>query len=78
MNVSMLCGWFQDWGRAIKEGLGHTGLIVMLVILGSLALLVSWNILKASLGKTKVKILWGQIFILIIVILFIVWFATLV
>ena len=78
MNVSMLCGWFQDSGLAIKEGLGHTGLIVMLVILGSLALLVSWNILKASLGKTKVKILWGQIFILIIVILFIVWFATLV
>lgn len=78
MNVSLLCDWFQDWGLAISKGLGHTGLIVMLVVLGSLALLISWNILKASLGKTKVKVLWGQIFILVIVVLFIVWFATLV
>lgn len=78
MSVSLLCDWFQDWGLAIREGLGHTGLVVMLVVLGCLALLISWNILKASLGKTKVKILWGQIFILIIVALFIAWFATLV
>lgn len=78
MSVSLLCDWFQDWGFAIREGLGHTGLVVMLVVLGCLALLISWNILKASLGKTKVKILWGQIFLLIIVALFIAWFATLV
>ena len=78
MNVSLLCDWFQDWGNAIKNGLGQTGLIIMLVVLGSLALLITWNILKASLGKTKVKILWGQIVLLIIIILFLAWFFTLV
>ncbi len=78
MNISLLCGWFQDWGLAIKNGLGQTGLIVMLVVLGCLALMISWNILKASLGKTKIKILWGQIFILIIIILFLAWFFSLV
>lgn len=78
MNLSLLCGWFQDWGLAIKEGLGQTGLIIFLVMLGCLALMIAWNILKASLGKSKIKILWGQIVLLIIVILFIVWFFTLV
>lgn len=78
MNISLLCGWFQDWGLAIKNGLGQTGLIVMLVVLGCLALMISWNILKESLGKTKIKILWGQIFILIIIILFLAWFFSLV
>ena len=78
MNISLLCGWFQDWGLAIKNGLGQTGLIVMLVVLGCLALMISWNILKASLGKTKIKILWGQIFVLIIIILFLAWFFSLV
>ena len=78
MNISLLCGWFQDWGLAIKNGLGQTGLIVMLVVLGCLALMIAWNILKASLGKTKIKILWGQIFILIIIILFLAWFFSLV
>ena len=38
MSVSLLCDWFQDWGFAIREGLGHTGLVVMLVVLGCLAL----------------------------------------
>ena len=78
MSVSFLCDWFQDWGNAIKNGLGQTGLIIMLVVLGSLALLITWNILKASLGKAKVKILWGQIVLLIIIILFLAWFFTLV
>lgn len=78
MSVSFLCDWFQDWGNAIKNGLGQTGLIIMLVVLGSLALLITWNILKASLGKAKIKILWGQIVLLIIIILFLAWFFTLV
>lgn len=78
MNISLLCDWFQDWGTSIKNGLGQTGLIVMIVILGCLALMISWNILKASLGKTKFKILWGQIFLLVIIILFLAWFFSLV
>ncbi len=78
MNLSLLCGILQDWGLAIKNGLGQTGLIIALVMLGALALMIAWNILKASLGKTKIKILWGQIVLLIIIILFIAWFFTLV
>ncbi len=38
---SLLCNWFEDWGRSIRDGLGHTGVIIFLVVFFSLAMELS-------------------------------------
>lgn len=76
--MSLLCSWFDDWGRAIKNGLGQTWLIILIVAFTFVAMLLLQSILRASINKTKFKIKWGQIFLLIIFVLFIVWFCFLI
>ncbi len=75
--VSLLCNWFDDWGVAIREGLGETWLIILLVAFSVIALGLLSNILRASINKTKIVIKWGQILMLIVFVLFIVWFSIL-
>ncbi len=75
--VSLLCNWFDDWGVAIREGLGETWLIILLVAFSVIALGLLSNILRASINKTKFVFKWGQILMLIVFVLFIVWFSIL-
>jgi len=72
---SLLCNWFDDWGRAIKSGLGSIGIIIFLVAFSCLALFLGYKLIKASFNKPKIKIKWAQLILLIICILFIVWFS---
>lgn len=74
--LSLLCNWFDDWGRAIREGLGTGWLIALIVVFSCIALYLMQNILRASINKTKIVIKWGQLILLAIFILFIVWFSV--
>lgn len=71
---SLLCNWLKDWGDSIRSGLGDTWMIVLLVVFTAIAFALMYSIFKASVGKTKFVIKWGQIILLIIFALFIVWF----
>lgn len=75
--VSLLCNWFTDWGRSIKAGLGEGWLIALVVVFSFIALCLFQNIFRASIGKTKFVFKWFQIIVLVILILFIIWFCTL-
>ena len=75
---SLLLNWFDDWGNSIREGLGETGLIILIVVFSFCALFLFQNIARASINKTKMKIKWGQIFFSIIFVLFIIWFCFLI
>lgn len=72
---SLLCNWFKDWGRAIRNGLGTTGMVILLVVFSVIALLLVYRIIKAAINKPKVVIKWGQLILLTIFVLFIIWFA---
>lgn len=74
---SLLCNWFDDWGRAIYDGLGRTWLIILIVLFSFISLYLLQNILRASINKSKIVIKWGQIILLIIFVLFTIWFCTL-
>lgn len=74
--LSLLCNWFDDWGRTIRTGLGEGWLITLIVIFSVIALYLLQNILRASINKTKIVIKWGQILLLAVFILFIVWFCV--
>lgn len=72
---SLLCNWFEDWGRAIKHGLGSAGVIIFLVAFSCVALFLLFSIIKATVNKTKIVVKWGQLILLVIFILFIIWFS---
>lgn len=71
---SLLCNWFDDWGRTIRNGLGNTWMIIFIVAFVSIALCLLISIFKASVNKTKFVIKWGQIIFFIIFVLFAIWF----
>ena len=50
---SLLCNWFTDWGRSIKEGLGSVGMIICLVAFSCMALFLGFKMIKASFNKPK-------------------------
>lgn len=70
---SLLCNWFDDWGRAIKSGLGTAGVVVFLVVFSIIAFYLFFLIVKAAVTKAKFK--WLKTILLAIFILFIVWFS---
>ena len=74
---SLLCNWFDDWGIAIRNGLGTGWLIALVVIFSVIALWLLQNILRASINKSKIVIKWGQLILLVVFVLFIVWFSIL-
>lgn len=74
---SLLLNWFDDWGMAIKEGLGQTWLIICVCIFACFALFLMQNMLRASINKTKVQFKWGQLIFTIIFTLMTIWFCTL-
>ena len=75
--MSLVCNWFDDWGLAIKEGLGETWMIVLLALFSFVALYLLQDILRTSINKTKIVVKWGELFLLAIFMFFIVWFCTL-
>ena len=72
---SLLCNWFDDWGRTIKNGLGTTGIVIFLVAFACVSLLLLYSIIKGAMFKSKIVIKWGQLILLAIFILFIIWFS---
>ncbi len=75
--TSLMCNWFQDWGRAIKDGLGTVGIIIFLVAFLLVGGCLLYAIIRSLTITVKRKILWGYILLLVIIILFFIWFATL-
>ncbi len=76
--TSLICNWFHDWGRSIRAGLGQVGLIIFMVAFACIGAMLIYGIIKHATITIKRKIEWGYLFILIIIILFFIWFATLV
>lgn len=74
---SLLLNFIDDWGISIREGLGQTGLLILIVGLCFLAFCFLVSIIKGFLEKNKVKIKWGQIFLTVLIVLFIIWFCIL-
>jgi hypothetical protein len=74
---SILCSWFEDWGLAIRNALGTTWLVVFICAFAFISCLLLQSILRASINKTKFVFKWGQLICLIILVLFIIWFCTL-
>ena len=76
--MGILCNWFTDLGLKIKAGLGQTWMIILLCVFACFAIYLMQNVLRASIGKTKIVFKWGQIFFMIIFTLLTVWFITLI
>ncbi len=78
--TSLLCNWFDDWGRAISKGLGTLGLIIMILLFAAIAIGLIWGIVRRGLGIYIFKsyFSWAMIFLLIIDVLFMIWFLILV
>lgn len=78
--TSLLCSFLTDWGVSIKNSIGQTGVIICLVVFVCLAFLIFLNMLRDLISKVhrdkKAKIYWFRIIFLVIVILFAVWFVT--
>lgn len=76
---SLLCSWFDEWGRAIGDGLGRTGLIIFIVAFVAIMMFMLYNIFLAQIFKPradrKFKIKWVQLIFVIILGLFTVWFC---
>ena len=75
--MNLICSWFDDWGIAIKEGLGQTWMIVLLCVFTFIALYLLQDLLRASVNKTKIVIKWGELIIFALFAFFIVWFCIL-
>ena len=78
---SLLCNWFDDCGFKIIDGLGQTGLIIFIVVFAVLICFTLYNIFLAQIFKPradrKFKIKWVQIIFTVILVLFTIWFCTL-
>ena len=75
--MSLLCNWFEDWGRSVEGGLGRTGLMILTLVLLVMAMVMFQDLVRASINKTKVKIKWVELVIFIIFTLFVIWFCYL-
>ena len=77
---SLLCNFLVDWGVSIKNSIGETGVIICLVLFTCLAFALFANMCVDAVKKVnkdkKFKIFWFRLIFLVIVILFAVWFAT--
>lgn len=72
---SLLCNWFDDWGRSIKSGLGSAGVIAFIVLFSCIALYLTYSFFRGGMFKSKVVIKWGQLIFTIIFVLLIIWFC---
>ena len=75
--MGLLCNWFTDLGRSVKAGLGQTGVIILMCVFAVFTIYLLQNVLRASIGKTKIVFKWGQIVFLVIFTLLTIWFITL-
>ncbi len=74
--LSLIAGFFQDVNEWVNLNIGDVGVTILICMLSVIALLLFWNVFRASIGKTKFVFKWGQTLLLIIVILAIVWLCT--
>ena len=51
--MSLICNWFDDWGRTIQNALGKSWVIVLFAAFLFISLCCLAAILRASIGKTK-------------------------
>ncbi len=77
--TSLLCNWFDDWGRAISSGLGEVGLIILTIVFTAIAIGLIWGIVRRGLGMGFFKsyLSWSMLFLLVIDVLFLIWFILL-
>lgn len=71
--MSLICNWFDDWGRTIQRALGQEWIIVLFAAFLFISLCCLAAILRASIGKTKLVFKWGIIILFIISTLLAVW-----
>ena len=71
--MSLICNWFDDWGRTIQNALGKSWVIVLFAAFLFISLCCLAAILRASIGKTKLVFKWGIIILFIISTLLAVW-----
>ncbi len=76
MIKSMLCNFFQDVNDWVNLNIGTSGVAILITMLAIVACLLLTNIIKAAVGKTKLVIKWGQLLLLILVVVAIVWLCT--
>ena len=76
--ISLLSSFITDWGKSIRAGLGETWTIIFAVFFLVVALYLMQNVFRASINKTKIVFKWGQIFFMIIFVLFAIWFFTII
>ncbi len=74
--MSMLASSASDAFNLVKswfsQNVGDVGITIIVCLLAMTALLLFRNLIKAAVGKTKIVIKWGQLFLLIITVVLIV------
>ncbi len=77
MFKSLLNGFFEDVNSWMATNLGGAGITILIVMLSVIALFLLSNIIVAAakLKDPKLKIKWGQLILLIVIILLIVWLS---
>ena len=75
MTISLLNGFFGDVNSWMISNVGSVGITILIIMLSVLALFLLSNIIVAAtkLKDAKLKIKWGQLFLLIVVVVAIVW-----
>ncbi len=75
MFKSLLNGFFEDVNSWMATNLGGAGITILIVLFSVIALCLLSNIIVAAtkLKDPKLKIKWGQLILLILIILIIVW-----
>lgn len=76
MIKSMLGNFFGDINDWVNNNIAGSVKIIIVVVFAMSALFLLANIIKAAVGKTKVKIKWGQLLLLIVLVVAIVWLCT--
>ena len=66
MIKGMLANFFSDINNWVNDNIGGSTKIIILVA----------NVIKSATGKSKISIKWGQILLLIILVVAIVWLST--
>ncbi len=75
MIKSMLANIFGDINNWVNANIGGSAKIIILVVISMSALLIFANVIKSA-TKSKISIKWGQILLLILLVVAIIWLST--
>ncbi len=75
--MRLIAGFFEDVNNWMATNLGNVGITILIVMLSVTALWLLANIITTAtkLKDPKLKIKWGQLIFLIILVVAIVWLA---